>query len=94
MNIKHYFYLAGLNQGLTPEEVAARLDLAPATMAAFLTGAALPDDDVMITVGAMAGAPRELALRDLAQWRARPRRSRRRLSRRLSPAAVPLAGGD
>lgn len=99
MNVRDYFRLAGLNQGLSPKEIAARLNLPPATLAAILSGAALPGDDIMVIIGGMAGAPHQLVLRDLAEWRARPRRSRRRLSLlslalRLSPAPVALADGD
>lgn len=94
MHIKDYLGLACLNQRLSDSEIASRLGLTPRDIAAFRRGRALPGDEITIIIGKMAGAPHELMLRELAQWRARPPRSRRRLSRRLSAAAVPLAGED
>ena len=89
MHIKRYLQLAQLNGRLNDAAVMSRLNVTRSQLAAFRSGAALPAEETAIRIGEIAGAPPELMLRELAQWRARPGRSRR-----LSAAAVPLAGDD
>lgn len=94
MHIKRYLQLAQLNGRLNDAAIMSQLHMGPRELAAFRSGAALPGEELTIIIGEMAGAPRELMLRELATWRDRLERKRRRLWLHTRTPAISPAGDD